>query len=62
MYLKIFPFIFYTFNIKSNTKKINNMSIKVILMVFYFIPVKEVKKCLQAKDEHFAPQGTFIVI
>jgi hypothetical protein len=38
------------------------MTIIVILMVFYFIQVKEVNMSLQAKDGHFSAYELFIVI
>jgi hypothetical protein len=34
----------------------------VIMMVFYFLQIKELKKLLKTKDGHFSPQGTFIMI
>jgi hypothetical protein len=38
------------------------MVYKVILMVSYFMQVKEVKRTLQAKDEQFLAYELFIVI
>jgi hypothetical protein len=51
-YLKIFPFIFYTFTIESDTK--NLITSTVILRVSYLLKVKVIKANLQAKDGHFS--------
>jgi hypothetical protein len=38
----------------SNTKKFNNISLRMFLGVTYFLQVKEAKMSLQAKDGQFS--------
>jgi hypothetical protein len=60
--LMIFPFVFYTFTIMSNTKNLITRGLKCFCGSPILIQVKVFKKCLQSKGGHFSGHGLFIMI
>jgi hypothetical protein len=53
-YLEIFPYLFLHFYYQKQYYKFNNMNIRVMLRVSYFLQVKVVNLSLQSKDEQFS--------